>query len=83
MPGPGYVHLLVKDHPRHSPFIANHIKGLTSHELRTDFPALRGRLPTSWSRSFLAATVGAVSAAAVQRYIDIQYERPWRKEPTL
>jgi putative transposase len=27
------------------------------------------------------ATVGAVSAATVRRYIDTQYERPWRKDP--
>ena len=26
------------------------------------------------------ASVGAVSAATVQRYIDTRYERPWRKE---
>ena len=40
---------------------------------------------TAWvrlSRSYFAATVGAVSAAAVQRYIGTQYERPWRKENT-
>ena len=40
----------------------------------------RSRLPTLWSRSFFVASVGAVSAATVQRYIDTQYERPWRKE---
>jgi putative transposase len=39
-------------------------------------------LPTLWSRSYFAATVGAVSAAMVQRYIYTQYERPWRKEKT-
>ena len=43
-------------------------------------PYLRSRLPTLWSKSYFAATVGAVSAATVQRYIDTQYERPWRKE---
>lgn len=33
-----------------------------------------------WSRSHFVATVGAVSASAVQRYIDTQYERHRRKE---
>ena len=37
-------------------------------------------VPDLWSRSFFAATSGAVSAAAVQRYTGTQYERPWRKE---
>jgi putative transposase len=32
-----------------------------------------------WSRSFFVATVGAVSAETVRRYIDTQNERPWRK----
>lgn len=77
---PDYVHLFVKAHPKHSPsFIANQLKGVTSRVLRQEFSSLRSRLPTLWSRSFLVATVGAVSAAAVQRYIDTQYERPWLK----
>jgi putative transposase len=59
---------------------ANQLKGFTSRRLREEFPYLRSRLPTLWSRSFFVASVGAVSAAAVQRYIDTQYERPWRKE---
>jgi len=58
------------------------LKGSTSHALRTEFPHLRSRLPTLWSRSFFVATVGAVSAATVQQYIDTQYERPWRKAAT-
>ena len=78
---PDHVHLFVKAHPKDSPsFIANQLKGFTSHRLRQEFPHLRSRLPTLWSRSYFAASVGAVSAATVQRYIDTQYERPWRKE---
>jgi len=70
----------VKAHLKHSPsYIANQLKGFTSRVLRAEFPHLRSRLPTLWSRSFFVATVGAVSAATVQRYIDTQYERPWRK----
>jgi putative transposase len=78
---PDHVHLFVKAHPRDSPaFIANQLKGFTSRRLREEFPSLRSRLPTLWSRSYFAASAGAVSAATVQRYIDTQYERPWRKE---
>jgi putative transposase len=77
---PDQVHLFVKAYPKHSPsFIANQIKGFTSRTLRQEFASLRSRLPTLWSRSFFCATVGAVSADTVQRYIDTQYERPWRK----
>ena len=78
---PDHVHLFVKAHPSDSPSrIANQFKGSTSRALRAEFPHLRSRLPTLWSKSYFAATVGAVSAATVRRYIDTQYERPWRKE---
>ena len=53
---------------------------MTSRVLREEFPHLRSRLPALWSRSLFVATVGAVSDAAVRRYIDTRYERPWRKE---
>ena len=80
---PDHVHVFVKAHPGHSPsYIANQLKGFTSHTLRAEFPHLRSRLPTLWSKSYFAATVGAVSAATVRRYIDTQYERPWRKQAT-
>jgi putative transposase len=78
---PDHVHLFVKAHPADSPaHVANQLKGYTSRVLRCEFASLKSRLPTLWSRSYFAATVGAVSAAAVRRYIDTQYERPWRKE---
>jgi putative transposase len=60
--------------------LANQFKGMTSRVLRQEFPALRSKLPTLWSRSYFAATVGNVSAATIKRYIDTQWERPWRKE---
>lgn len=78
---PDHVHLFVKTGPKDSPsHVANQFKGYTSRVLREEFPYLRSRLPTLWSKSYFAATAGAVSAATVQRYIDTQYERPWRKE---
>ena len=79
---PDHLHLFVKAHPRHSPsYIANQFKGSTSHARRAEFPRLRTRLPTLWSRSYFAAIVGA-SAATAQRYIETQYEWPWRKGKT-
>jgi putative transposase len=78
---PDHVHLFVKTRPRDSPsYVANQFKGSSSRVLRSEFPHLRSRLPTLWSRSFFVASVGAVSAATVRRYIDTQYERPWRTE---
>jgi putative transposase len=52
--------------------IVNRFKGRTSRLLREEFPALRSRLPTLWSRSYFAASVGAVSEATIRRYIEAQ-----------
>ena len=48
------------------------IKGFTSHELRNEFPWLKQRLPTLWTRSKFIASVGAVTLAVVQQCIDNQ-----------
>jgi putative transposase len=78
---PDHVHLFAKTSPKDSPaHVANQFKGYTSRVLREEFPHLRSRLPALWSKSYFAATAGAVSAAAVQRYTGTQYEWPWRRE---
>nr|WP_241831828.1 IS200/IS605 family transposase [Parafrankia soli] len=78
---PDPVHLFVKLHPRHFPSsVANQLKGLTSRVLREEFGHLRSWLPAMWSRSYVAATVGAVSPETVRRYVDTGDEWPWRVE---
>jgi putative transposase len=70
---PDHVHVFVEAGPTtHVAEIANRFKGTTSHALRQQFPTLRSRLPTLWSRSYFASTVGAVSEAAIRRYIEAQ-----------
>ena len=73
---PDHVHLFVESDPRWSVAeIVNRLKGFTSHTLREAFPSLKTRLPTLWSRSYYAGTVGHVSAVTVQRYIEDQRGR--------
>ncbi len=48
------------------------IKGFTSHELRNEVPWLEKRLPTLWTRSKFISTVGSVTLAVVQQYIEQQ-----------
>lgn len=77
---PDHVHLSVKHDPKSSAsYVANQFKGLTSRVLRAEFPHLKSQMPTLWSSSYFAASVGAVSAATVEEYIDTQWERPWKK----
>lgn len=70
---PDHVHLFIESDPIYSVAeIVNRLKGASSRILRSEFPALRSRLPTLWSRSYYAGTVGAVSDAVVRRYIESQ-----------
>ena len=70
---PDHVHLFIESDPIYSVAeIVNRLKGASSRLLRSEFTALRSRLPTLWSRSYYAGTVGAVSDAVVRRYIESQ-----------
>ncbi len=70
---PNHVHLFVEADPRWCVSeITNRLKGFTSHELREEFPSLKSRLPSLWSRSYYAGTVGTVSEETVKRYIESQ-----------
>ena len=69
---PDHIHLFVQAWPTVSAAeVVKECKGLTSHELRKKYPALK-RLPSLWTRSYFASTAGKVSAAAIQRYIAAQ-----------
>jgi len=52
--------------------IVGKIKGYTSHVLRTEYPWLKKRLPSLWTRSKFISSVGAVSLEVVQKYIENQ-----------
>ena len=70
---PDHVHLFVEADPTLAVAeIVNRFKGRSSRLMRQEFPALRSRLPTLWSRSYYAGSVGHVSAETVQAYIAAQ-----------
>ncbi len=73
---PDHVHVFIETDVRRAPAeIAAKLKANTSRILREEFPHLRTRLPTLWSRSYFISTVGAVSEAAIRRYIENQKGR--------
>lgn len=73
---PDHVHVFVETDVRRAPAeIAAKFKANTSRILREEFPHLRSRLPTLWSRSYFISTVGAVSEATIRRYIENQKGR--------
>ncbi len=68
-----HVHLFVNAHPRLAPYqIMHKVKGVTSHELRKEFPLLKTRLPSLWTRSYFVSTAGNVSSATIKRYVEEQ-----------
>jgi putative transposase len=70
---PDHVHLLLDVDPRIGvASVVAKIKGFTSHELRAQFPWLRRRLPTLWTRSKFISSVGAVTLDVVQQHIASQ-----------
>jgi putative transposase len=73
---PDHVHLFVEMPPTLAPQQVMHrVKGATSHQLRQEFPHLRSRLPSVWTRSYYVGAAGRVSAETIQRYIEDQRGR--------
>ena len=70
---PDHVHAFVETRPEWAVTeVINKFKGVTSRVLREEFHSLVTRLPSLWSRSYFAASVGAVSEATIRRYIEAQ-----------
>lgn len=70
---PDHVHLFVKSSPVNSPhYIVQQLKGYTSRLLRLEFPGLKSRLPTLWTRSYYLETIGHISEKTIKRYIEDQ-----------
>lgn len=70
---PDHVHLILDVDPRFGIVdIVSKIKGYTAHMLRQEYPSLKSRLPSLWTRSKFISTVGAVSLEVVKKYIEKQ-----------
>jgi len=70
---PEHVHLLLSVDPRVGVnAVVGKIKGYTAHTLRKEFPWLKRRRPSLWTRSKFISSVGAVTLQVVQQYIATQ-----------
>ena len=70
---PDHVHLFVKSKPVYMiHFVINQLKGYASPRLRKEFPHIRTRLPSLWTRSYFVETIGHISESTVKRYIENQ-----------
>lgn len=69
---PDHIHLFVRAWPTTpASEIVKECKGITSFELRRKYRQLL-KLPSLWTRSYFAATVGNVSQAVIEAYIAAQ-----------
>lgn len=70
---PDHVHLLIDCNPRFGIMDAvTKLKAKTSRILREEYPELKSRLPSLWTRSAFISSVGAVSLDVVKQYIENQ-----------
>lgn len=70
---PDHVHIFVKANPVASPhWIVQQFKGYSSNILRKEFPELKSKLPTLWTRSYYCESVGHISEDTIKKYIEDQ-----------
>jgi putative transposase len=70
---PDHVHLLLDCDPQFGiNRLLRAIKGRSSHVLRSEFPALKSRLPSLWTGSYFVATVGGAPLSIIKQYIENQ-----------
>ena len=70
---PDHVHLLMEVDPQFGIHKAvNHIKGITSFNLRKEYKHLTTKLPTLWTNSYFVSTVGGAHLEIIKQYIESQ-----------
>lgn len=73
---PDHIHLFIKATPSDSiAHIVSQLKGYTSYILRSEFPHLKQRVPTLWTRSYYVETIGHISEKTILKYIEDQKKK--------
>ena len=74
---PDHVHLIIDVNPRFGIMeCVRKLKGASARTLRKEFPALKSRLPSLWTRSAFISSVGAITLCVADeiRIAQIQSE---------
>lgn len=70
---PDHIHLFIRVWTTDSAAdVVKELKGVTSFALRKEFASVLKKLPSLWTRSYFACTVGQVSAEGIKAYIEAQ-----------
>ena len=70
---PDHVRLLVDVHPQYGigEFVKN-AKSRTARVVRSEFPDVRSKAPSLWTRSYFVATSGDTPLDAIREYVESQ-----------
>ncbi|MFR2381223.1 IS200/IS605 family transposase [Thomasclavelia spiroformis] len=70
---PANVHIFVEFDPRRSLHdVVKKLKDKTAHVLRKEYPELVRKLPSMWTRSYLACSVIHINEDNILKYIEEQ-----------
>ena len=70
---PDHVHMFIEFDPRinlHN--VVKRLKGGSSHILREEYPSLKKKLPSLWTRSYFSCTIGHISEETIKQYVESQ-----------
>ena len=68
-----HIHLLIEIPPTDSiDKVVGKIKGYTAKVLREEYPSLKSRLPSLWTRSKFVSSCGGVTLQVIKEYIEGQ-----------
>ena len=70
-----YIHLLLSCYPHITHKIIRTIKGRSSRILKNEYPFIKSRTPSLWTRRYFIATTGDVQLSAIKKYIESQKKR--------
>ena len=70
---PDHVHMFIEFDPRinlHN--VVKRLKGRSSHILREEYPSLKKKLPSLWTRRYFSCTIGHISEETIKQYVESQ-----------
>ena len=70
---PDHVQMFIEFDPRinlHN--VVKRLKGRSSHILREEYPSLKKKLPSLWTRSYFSCTIGHISEETIKQYVESQ-----------
>lgn len=70
---PDHVHIFFEVDPRQPHhLLIRTFKGRSSKILRDEFPWLKTKIPSLWTRSYFSCTVGHINEDTIKKYIESQ-----------